>query len=310
MTVYNNSTELIGNTPIVKINKLVNYDNIEILVKMESYNPGGSIKDRIALNMIKKAEENGDLKTNGTIVEPTSGNTGIGLALIAAQRNYNIILVMPDTMSKERRTLLKSLGAEVILTPGKKGMNGSIKKAKKLVENNKSYFMPEQFKNPANPEAHRKNTAEEILNDLGEDIDYFTAGVGTGGTITGIASVLKSKIENIQIAAVEPKNSAVISGEKAGPHKLQGIGAGFIPDILEENLIDRIIKIKNSDAYDTARKMAKLEGLFVGISAGANICSAIKLAEEMHNKGEKGKILTIAPDSGERYLSTDLFNKS
>ncbi len=308
MTIYNKSSDLIGNTPLVKLNNIVSYPDIEILVKLEFYNPGGSIKDRIAKNMIIEAEKNEKLKTGGTIVEPTSGNTGIGLALIGAERNYNVILVMPETMSKERRALLKAYGAKLILTPGDKGMNGAINKAEELVKNNNSYYMPRQFENPANPEAHKKNTAKEIIKDTKGDIKYFTAGVGTGGTITGIASELKKLKEEIKIIAVEPKNSAVISGNKASSHKIQGIGTGFIPKNLNKSLLDRIITIKGKEAYNIAREMAKKEGLLVGISSGANIKAALILAQEMHKKEESGRIVTIAPDSGERYLSTDLFN--
>ena len=308
MTIYNKSSDLIGNTPLVKLNNIVSYPDIEILVKLESYNPGGSIKDRIAKNMIIKAEKNEELKTGGTIVEPTSGNTGIGLSLIGAERGYNVILVMPETMSKERRSLLKAYGAELILTPGDKGMKGAINKAEKLVKNNDSYYMPRQFENPANPEAHKKNTAKEIIKDTNGDMKYFTAGVGTGGTITGVASELKRLNNKIKIVAVEPENSAVISGNKADSHKIQGIGAGFIPKNLNKNLLDRIITIKGKEAYNIARKMAKKEGLLVGISSGANVKAALILAQEMHEKGKSGRIVTIAPDSGERYLSTDLFN--
>lgn len=307
MTIYNNSSELIGNTPIVKLNKVTPDSDIEIFVKLESYNPGGSIKDRIAKNMIDEAEKKGKLKPNGTIVEPTSGNTGIGLAVIGAEREYNVILVMPDTMSKERRSLLKAFGAELILTPGKMGMKGAIKKAENLVNNNESYFMPRQFENPANPAAHIKYTAKEIINDIDGKIDYFTAGVGTGGTITGIGSKLKKINNKTKIVAVEPEKSAVLSGKKPGPHKIQGIGAGFIPEILDKSIIDRIITIDNEEAYETTRKIAKTEGLLLGISAGANIKSAMILAKELKEKGKKGKIVTIAPDSGERYLSTNLF---
>jgi len=306
MTIYNNSSELIGNTPIVKLNKMTPDSNIEILVKLESYNPGGSIKDRIAKNMIEKAEKNGKLKPGGTIVEPTSGNTGIGLAVIGAERDYNVILVMPETMSIERRSLLKAFGADLILTPGKQGMKGAINKAEELI-NNKSYFMPRQFDNQANPEAHIKYTAQEIINDIDGKIDFFTAGVGTGGTITGIGSELKKLNNNTKIVAVEPEKSAVLSGQNPGPHKIQGIGAGFIPNILDKSIIDRIITIDNNEAYETTREIAKNEGLLFGISAGANIKSAIKLAKELKEKGKKGKIVTVAPDSGERYLSDDLF---
>ncbi|MFW5988221.1 MAG: cysteine synthase A [bacterium] len=307
MTIYNNSSELIGDTPLVKLNKLNPYKDIEILVKLENYSPGGSIKDRIAKNMIDVAENNGLLNKDSTIVEPTSGNTGIGLALIGAERGYQVILVMPESMSKERRALLKAYGAKLILTPADKGMKGAINKAEKLVEENESYFMPKQFENPANPESHQKYTAQEIINDTKGKIDYFIAGVGTGGTISGIGKELKKLSDEIKIVAVEPNDSAVISGDKGGPHKIQGIGAGFIPKNLDENLLDKIITIDDEEAFITARNMAKKEGLLVGISAGANVKSSLKIAKKMNDKKEKAKIVTIAPDSGERYLSTDLF---
>lgn len=311
MAVYNNVNELIGDTPLIKLNRLNNYPKVEIFAKLESFNPGGSIKDRIAQSMIDAAEKNGELKAGGTIVEPTSGNIGIGLALIGAERGYDVILVMPETMSQERRTLLKSFGAKLILTPGKKGMKGAIKKAEEIVSSNRLYFMARQFENPANPAIHQKTTAKEILKDTEGKIDYFTAGVGTGGTITGIASVLKKHDKDIKIAAVEPDNSAVISGKKANSHKIQGIGAGFIPKNLNQNLIDRVIKIKDDEAYQTARDLAKKEGLLVGISSGANVKAALKLADELDKRGEKDKkinIVTVLPDTGERYLSTGLFN--
>ena len=299
--------DLIGNTPIVEAKTLVKNPNVKLYLKLEGQNPGGSVKDRAAYNMIKSAMERGDIDRNTKLIEPTSGNTGIGLAVIGAERNYNVILIMPETMSEERRSLLKAYGAELILTPGDKGMKGAIKKAEELVENNESYFMPRQFENPANPEAHEKYTAQEIINDTNGNIDYFTAGVGTGGTITGIGHELKKIDNEVYIVAVEPSDSAVISGKKAGPHKIQGIGAGFIPKNLDRSVIDKIITIENEDAYKTTRKIAKNEGLLLGISAGANIKSAMILAQELKEQGRKGRIVTIAPDSGERYLSTNLF---
>ena len=304
MTVYNNISETIGKTPLIKINSLTPKNGANIILKLESFNPGGSIKDRIALNMINKAEKTGELPANGTIIEPTSGNTGIGLAFIGAAKGYNVILTMPDTMSEERKKLLKALGAELILTPGENGMTGAIEKAEELLEENKNYFMPQQFKNKANPEIHRKTTAREILKDIEGAINYFIAGVGTGGTLTGTGEILKNKFPDIKIAAVEPKDSAVLSGEKPGPHKIQGIGAGFIPDILNTEIIDEIIKIDNTEAANTAKKLASREGIMAGISTGANLAAAIKIAK---NISPDKTIVTIAPDTGERYLSTELF---
>ncbi len=303
MSVYQNVSELIGNTPLIKINQLNPNKNTQIFVKLEMFNPGSSVKDRIAYNMIKQAEKNGDLKTGGTIVEPTSGNTGIGLALIGASKYYNVILTMPDTMSKERRKLLKAFGAKIILTPGDQGMKGAINKAQELVANNSGYFMPQQFENPANPEIHRKTTAREILKDIDRPIDFFVAGVGTGGTLTGVAEVLKEENPDTKIIAVEPENSAVLSGNKPGSHEIQGIGAGFIPEILNKTIIDDIITVSNTLARNTTREMAQKEGLLVGISSGAAIAASLRIAKKHNNK----TIVTIAPDIGERYLSTNLF---
>lgn len=299
MAIYNNVTELIGNTPMIKVKEDPN-----ILLKLERSNPGGSVKDRICYSMIKAAEESGRLKAGGTIVEPTSGNTGIGLALIGAARGYKVILTMPDTMSVERRKLLKAYGAELVLTPGAEGMKGAINKAKELVTENDNYFMPQQFENPANPEIHRKTTAREILEDTGRKIDYFVAGVGTGGTLTGVGEVLKEENPEIQVIAVEPADSAVLSGEEPGPHKIQGIGAGFIPEVLNTKIIDRVIKIGNEEAMEAARELARVHGLLVGISSGAAYAATRKLAGEV--SGDK-TIVAIAPDTGERYLSTELF---
>lgn len=298
--IYNNVTELIGNTPIVKLNNLAPRDGADIYLKLEFNSPGGSVKDRIALNMILEAEKEGKIKKGSTIIEPTSGNTGIGLAMIGAARGYNVILVMPDTMSMERRKLLKAFGAELILTDGAQGMKGAIDKARELTDTNDSYYMPQQFENPNNPEAHRKSTALEILKDFDNELDMFIAGVGTGGTITGTGSVLKDHNKDIQIVAVEPFNSAVISGEKPGPHKIQGIGAGFIPDTLNVDVIDEVYKVKDEDAYDMARSVASDEGILVGISSGAAIYTAIQKAKEL---GKGKKILVIIPSYGERYLS-------
>ncbi len=304
MTIYNDVTELIGKTPLIRLNNLTGEDDAAVLIKLERNNPGGSVKDRICYNMIKTAEEDGDLKPGGTIVEPTSGNTGIGLALIGAAKGYKVILTMPDSMSVERRKLLSAYGAEIVLTPGAEGMNGAINKAKELADNGDNYFLPQQFKNPANPDIHRKATAQEIIADTEGNLDYFVAGVGTGGTITGVGEALKEHNSEIKIAAVEPTNSAVISGEGPGSHKIQGIGAGFIPDVLNTDIIDKVIKIDNDEAIEASRRAATEEGLLLGISSGAAIAAALKLAKEL---GKGKTIVTIAPDTGERYLSTELF---
>lgn len=301
--IYNNITELIGQTPLLKLNRLVNADQAELILKLESFNPGGSIKDRIALNMITEAEKAGKLNPGGLIVEPTSGNTGIGIAMAGAAKGYQVILTMPDSMSKERRQMLKAYGAELVLTPGSDGMNGAIEKAEELAAE-KNGFIPSQFKNPANPDIHRKTTAKEIIAATKGKIDYLVAGVGTGGTITGVGEELKSKIKDLKVIAVEPKNSAVISGETAGSHKIQGIGAGFIPEVLNTEIIDRVEKITNEEAFETTKKLAAEEGILAGISTGAAAAAALKLAAET----EKDKrILVIAPDTGERYLSTGVF---
>lgn len=301
--IYESVTELIGKTPIVKLNNVVGEDMADIYVKLEWMNPGGSVKDRIALNMIKKAEEAGKLKPGDTIIEPTSGNTGIGLALVGAALGYKVILTMPDTMSIERRSLLKAYGAEVKLTPGAEGMNGAIKLAKDLAQE-KGYFLPQQFENLANPEVHRGTTAKEILADMGTDIDAFVAAIGTGGTITGVGEVLKEAIPGIEIVAVEPTGSAVLSGKPKGPHKIQGIGAGFTPDILNTAVYSSIELVENEQAMETAREVAKQEGLLVGISSGANIAAAIAVAKRL---GKGKKVLTLSPSNGERYLSTELY---
>lgn len=301
MKVVNNISELVGRTPMVRLNKLVDDDSAEVYVKLEYFNPGSSVKDRIALNMIEKAEELGELKDNSTIIEPTSGNTGIGLAMIGAAKGYNVILVMPDTMSMERRDLLKAYGAELILTPGAEGMNGAINKAKELSDKNNYYFMPQQFKNLNNPDIHRKTTAIEILEQMDNDFDSFVAGVGTGGTVTGVGEVLKDKMDNINIIAVEPVSSPVMSGGNPGPHKIQGIGAGFIPEVLNMDVVDDIIKVEDDDSIKTMRELATKEGILVGISSGAAVNVAIVKAKEL---GKGKKIVVIAPDNGERYLST------
>ena len=302
--IANNITELIGDTPLVKLNNLVSDDIADVVVKLESFNPGGSIKDRIALNMIEEAEEKGELTAGGTIIEPTSGNTGIGLSLVGRAKGYNVILTMPESMSVERRKILKAYGAELILTPGDGGMPGAIDKAKELANENEDYFMPQQFNNNANPDVHRKTTAQEILKETDGQLDAFVAGVGTGGTITGTGEVLKNEVEDIEIVAVEPTDSAVISGEQPGPHKIQGIGAGFIPEVLEVELLDEVVQIDNQQSMETARDLAAEEGILVGISAGAAVAAAIKVAQRLD---ADQRVVVIAPDTGERYLSTPLF---
>ena len=294
-------TELIGRTPMVKLNRIVGADSAAILAKLEYFNPGGSVKDRICLEMIDAAEKKGLLKKGSTIIEPTSGNTGIGLAMISAVKGYKCILVMSEAMSLERMYILKAYGAQIILTPASLGMQGSIDKAEEIHRKTPNSFMPQQFKNPANPEAHRKSTAQEILAATNGNLDAFVAGVGTGGTITGVGEILKKHNKNIQIVAVEPYTSAVLSGGKPGPHKIQGIGAGFIPEILNIKVIDRIIQVSDADAFKTAKLLAKEEGLFVGISAGAATCAALKVAKDL---GPGKTIVVVLPDTGERYFST------
>ena len=301
--VYGSVTELIGRTPIVKLNNVAGDEAADVYVKLEWFNPGGSVKDRIAHNMIKKAEEAGKIKPGDTIIEPTSGNTGIGLALVGAALGYKVILTMPDTMSIERRSLLKAYGAQLKLTPGSEGMNGAIKLAQELSKE-KGYFLPQQFENPDNPDVHRQTTANEILEDMGSDIDAFVAAIGTGGTITGVGEVLKKSNPNIEIVAVEPTDSAVLSGKPKGPHKIQGIGAGFTPVVLNTKLYSSIELISNDQAMETAREVAKKEGLLVGISSGANIAAAIEVAKRL---GKGKKVLTVSPSNGERYLSTELY---
>ncbi|ACZ09905.1 Cysteine synthase [Sebaldella termitidis] len=302
--VYKNLLDLIGNTPIVKLNNIFNDENIaDIYVKLEGFNLGSSVKDRAALGMIEAAEKSGRLKPGGTIVEPTSGNTGISLALISSLKGYKIIIIMPDTMSVERRSIIAAYGAEIILTDGAKGMKGAIEKAEELLKNNPDYFMPQQFENSANPEMHYKTTGEEIIKDL-PDLDAFVAGVGTGGTITGIGKKLKEFNPDIKIIAVEPTDSAVLSGEKPGKHKLQGIGAGFIPKILDLSVIDEVIRISNDKAFEFCRIISRQNALFLGISSGAAIAAAYETAKKL---GKGKKVLAVSPDGGEKYLSTDVY---
>ncbi|MED1439486.1 cysteine synthase A [Aeribacillus composti] len=301
--VANSILDLIGKTPVVKLGKIVEEDSADVYLKLEFFNPGSSVKDRIALAMIEAAEKEGKLKPGDTIIEPTSGNTGIGLAMVAAAKGLHAILVMPETMSLERRNLLRAYGAELVLTPGPEGMKGAIKKAEELAEKH-GYFMPQQFKNRANVEIHRLTTGPEIVEQMGDQLDAFVAGIGTGGTITGAGQVLREKYPNIKIYAVEPADSPVLSGGKPGPHKIQGIGAGFVPDILDTEIYDEVITVTTEQAFETARKAAREEGVLGGISSGAAIFSALKVAKEL---GKGKKVLAVIPSNGERYLSTPLY---
>lgn len=303
--IYSTILEKVGNTPLVRINKL-NKGGAEVLVKVEYFNPAGSVKDRIAIGMIEDAEKNGKIAPGALIIEPTSGNTGIGLALVAAVKGYKLILTMPDTMSVERRKLLAAYGAELVLTEGAKGMKGAIEKAEELQKSHPGSLIPQQFANPANPEYHRHTTAEEIWKDADGKVDAFVAGVGTGGTLTGVGSVLKARNPNVKIVAVEPFDSPVISGGKPGPHKLQGIGAGFIPSVLDTKLIDEVFKVKSEEAGDVARAAATQEGLLIGISSGAALFAALELSKRPEYAGKR--IIALLPDTGERYLSSWLFN--
>lgn len=307
--IVKNLTELIGNTPLLEFGNYRKNKGYEaaVIAKLEYFNPLGSVKDRIGYAMIADAEEKGLLDKDTLIVEPTSGNTGVGLAFVAAAKGYKLVLTMPETMSIERRKLLKALGAELVLTPGAEGMKGAIKKAEEIVAENPKAFIPQQFKNPANPAIHRKTTAEEIWRDTDGKVDIFVGGVGTGGTITGVGEVLKQKNPNIKIVAVEPKDSPVLSGGKPGPHKIQGIGAGFVPDVFNKEIIDEIIPVSNEDAFATGRELARTEGLLVGISSGAAAYAATQLALRPENKGKT--IVVLLPDTGERYLSTSLFEE-
>jgi cysteine synthase A len=302
--IYNGGLELIGNTPILKVNNLINDENIaDVYVKLEKFNLGGSVKDRAALGMIEKAEKEGVLKPGITIVEPTSGNTGIGLALVGRLKGYKVIIIMPETMSKERRDLIKAYGAELILTDGAKGMKGAIEKAIEI-GSQEGYFIPQQFENIANPEKHYETTAEEIYKDI-PDLDAFVAGVGSGGTVIGLSKNLKKKNPNIKAVAVEPYNSPVLSGGNPGGHKIQGIGAGFVPGIFEKEHVDEIIKVKDEDAFKTAKAFAETEGILIGISSGAALYAAIQLAKKL---GKGKKVLAVAPDGGEKYISMGLYD--
>ncbi|MDY4077944.1 MAG: cysteine synthase A [Clostridium sp.] len=301
--IYNGVLDLIGKTPIVKVNNMVDENSAEVYVKLEKFNPGGSTKDRAALGMIEDAEKKGLLKKGYTIVEPTSGNTGIGLAFIGRVKGYKVIIIMPETMSKERRDLIKAYGAELILTEGSKGMQGAIEKALEY-KDKEGYFIPQQFENEANTQKHYETTAEEIYEDL-SDLDYVVAGVGTGGTIVGVAKKLKEKNKNIKVVAIEPKTSAVISGGKPGPHNIQGIGAGFIPSIYDSSVIDEVVAISDSNSIKTTKEFVEKEGILLGISSGAAIYVAMQIAKKI---GKGKKVLAIAPDGGEKYISMGIFN--
>jgi len=305
--IYDDITKTIGNTPLVRLNSITRGLESTVVAKMESFNPMSSVKDRIGISMITAAEKSGLLKKDTIIIEPTSGNTGIALAFVAAAKGYKIILTMPDTMSIERRALLKAFGAEIVLTPGSEGMKGAINKAEELVKNTPNAFMPQQFKNLANPEIHRKATAEEVWNDTDGKVDFFVGGVGTGGTITGVGEVIKKRRPSLKVIAVEPADSPVLSGGKSGPHKIQGIGAGFVPDVLNTKIIDEIITVKNEQAFAVARQLAREEGILAGISSGAAAFAALQVAARPENKGKL--IVVVLPDTGERYLSTVLFNE-
>ena len=303
--IYIDIVKTIGNTPMVRLNKMAKGLEAEVIAKLEFFNPLGSVKDRIGVAMIEAAERDGLIRPNTLIVEPTSGNTGIALAFVCATKGYRLCLTMPDTMSIERRKLLRHLGAELVLTPGGRGMKGAIAKAEEILSTTQDAYMPNQFKNPANPEIHRKTTAEEIWRDTNGGVDIFVSGVGTGGTITGVSEVIKARKPSFRAISVEPADSPVLSGGKPGPHKIQGIGAGFIPDVLNVNIIDEVIKVTNEDAFETARQLAKTEGVLCGISSGAAVWAALQVAKRTESGGKQ--IIVALPSTGERYMSTDLF---